>query len=575
MMSTGAVADAGSSPPAAVPSPPASAASSPTAVALPPASAASRPTAVPSPPASAASTARAQPAGKENRTPAQSEERAAQRRRVAGGMGGAGLRIEISSPAPEMPRSPSPFRMPRLPSPARAVARPPPIADLRAVADHHPLVALKIFGYLDAASLTSLGLASTRLNDLSEIAARWLVLRSKGGVDNRSRINPGFAKFSARSRWKRLAQCTEIVENFASLACVQCPISAEQVLAYLGCFRVQSLRGAIRETQRMQSDRCKPADPVAQSARGVARFMAGWLVPALFDFLSAHGRLFINCGHDTFSGCPTMRSQQIARVRAEAACPEGFAFSGRGLGRHPGFNPSSNLPTHDALTLARLCVLKLFMPPWFGLEPLTTPRVRTPRSTPTFPGSMLPRHPGSVDGRARKAFPLPPASSDEKRLAANLLCGMCHPDEWLRATTQAGIPTNESAARLALPICAGPKVLLGRVFDCSCFVMSGADSPVVAFLATASDGLQVTVRDAWLAIWQNMPWVSLQLRSFVCSAHRPATRSLSSTLTHFALSPALLQCDHIHLSGISASSVIASGVIDLSGAFQEEPHDLE
>ena len=88
---------------------------------------------------------------------------------------------------------------------------------------------------------------------------------------------------------------------------------------------------------------------------------------------------------------------------------------------------------------------------------------------------------------------------------------MCHPDEWLRATTQAGIPTNESVARLALPICAGPKVLLGRVFDCSCFVMSGADSPVVAFLATASDGLQVTVRDAWLAIWQNMPWVSSQL----------------------------------------------------------------
>ena len=31
------------------------------------------------------------------------------------------------------------------------------------------------------------------------------------------------------------------------------------------------------------------------------------------------------------------------------------------------------------------------------------------------------------------------------------------------------------------------------------------------------------------------------------------------------------QCDHIHLSGIGASSVIAAGVIDLSGAFQEEP----
>ena len=305
------------------------------------------------------------------------------------------------------------------------------------MADHYPLVALKVLGFLDAASLTSAGLASTRLNDLSEIAARWMVLRSKCAVENCPRINPAFAKFSARSRWKRLAQCMEIVENFASLACVQCPISPEQVLEYLGCFRVQSLWGAIRETERMHSDRRNPADPVAQSARGVARFMAGWLVPALFDFLSAHGRLFINCGHDTFSGCPTMKSEQVARVRAEAACPEGFAFSGRGLGRHPGFNPSeteSGMPTRDALTLARLCVLKLFMPPWFGLEPLTTPRVRTPRTSSSVPG--MPRHPGSMDGailveraRGRKALPLPPASADEKRLAANLLCGMCHPDE--------------------------------------------------------------------------------------------------------------------------------------------------
>ena len=41
--------------------------------------------------------------------------------------------------------------------------------------------------------------------------------------------------------------------------------------------------------------------------------------------------------------------------------------------------------------------------------------------------------------------------------------------------------------------------------------------------------------------------------------------------SHSSLAP-VLQCDHIHLSGIGASAVIASGVIDLSGAFQEEPH---
>ena len=99
--------------------------------------------------------------------------------------------------------------------------------------------------------------------------------------------------------------------------------------------------------------------------------------------------------------------------------------------------------------------------------------------------------------------------------------------------TLAGIPPNESVARLALPICAGPKVLLGRVFDCSCFVMSGADSPVIAFLATASDGVQVTVRDAWLAIWDNMPWVSSSLLpSSACAAHRFGSFRLSLRLTH-------------------------------------------
>ena len=446
------------------------------------------------------------------------------------------LRIEIASPTADLPRSPSPFRVPRLPSPApgpvpsRAAAAsecgPPVVANLRVLADHLPTVALKIMEQLDAASLTAVGLASTRLNDLSEIAARRLVLRSKSGAGSRKRINPAFGKLSARSRWKRLAHCTEIVENFASLACVHCPISAEQVLAYLGCFRVPSLRCAVTETERMVSESCAPQ---AHGARGVARFMAGWLVPALFDFLSAHGRLFINCGHDGYSGRPTMKSEQIARVRADAACPEGFAFSGAGLGRrsHAGASGESTAepPSRDALTLARLCVLKLFMPPWFGLEPLTTPRIRTPRSTPPF-STMggeshplgLPRHPGSVDGGQtsmwgggrRKALPLPPASAEEKRLSANLLCGKCHPDEWLRAMAQAGMQTEASAARLALPVCCGPKVLLGRVFDCSCFVMSGADSPVVSFLATASDGAQVTVRDAWLAIWQNMPWVSMQ-----------------------------------------------------------------
>ena len=472
---------------------------------------------------------------------------------------GMGLRIEIASPSPDSRRSPSPFRVPGRPQPLEAAAAAvgstpasgaPAVADLRVVADMLPTVALQIMAHLDAASLTAAGLVSIRLNDLSEIAARRRVLRSKCGAGSRARINPAFNKFSARSRWKRLAHCTEIVENFASLACVNCPISAEQVLAYLGCHRVPSLRCAVAETERMVADR---TDPMAQDARGVARFMAGWLVPALFDFLSARGRLFINCGHDSYSGLPTMKNQfggqpQIDRVRAEAACPEGFAFSGTGLARRPTSPPATataagaaapsrvELPSREALTLARLCVLKLFMPPWFGLEPLPTPRIRTARSiTPTLPGMegfplpsglprafgsvdgfTLPKSSGSMDGRIRSSgsdrrqgLPLPPASAEEKRLAANLLCGKCHPDEWLRVMTQAGIPTEASFAKLALPVCLGPKVLLGRVFDCSCFVMSGADSPVVSFLATASDGAQVTVRDAWLSIWQNMPWVSL------------------------------------------------------------------
>ena len=63
--------------------------------------------------------------------------------------------------------------------------------------------------------------------------------------------------------------------------------------------------------------------------------------------------------------------------------------------------------------------------------------------------------------------------------------------------------------------------------------MSGADSPVVAFLATASDGVQVTVRDAWLAIWDNMPWVSRSLLpSSARAAHQIGSFRTSLFLTH-------------------------------------------
>ena len=58
------------------------------------------------------------------------------------------------------------------------------------------------------------------------------------------------------------------------------------------------------------------------------------------------------------------------------------------------------------------------------------------------------------------------------------------------------------------------------------------------------------------------------------AAHQIGSFRTSLLLTH-ALRRLSVQCDHIHLSGISASSVIASGVIDLSGAFQEEPQGLE
>ena len=61
----------------------------------------------------------------------------------------------------------------------------------------------------------------------------------------------------------------------------------------------------------------------------------------------------------------------------------------------------------------------------------------------------------------------------------------------------------------------------------------------------------------------------------LCPRGAPNWQLSDEPIVNTRAASSMVQCDHIHLSGISASSVIASGVIDLSGAFQEEPQGLE
>ena len=400
------------------------------------------------------------------------------------------------------------------------------------ICDMLPHVAVHILAQLSAADLVSVGLASRRLVDLSEIAARRIALRSQ----NRKGLTAGglgevFDKLSTRCRWKRLLACSECAGHFACLACVECPISPEEVLVYLCSFHTPSIAGALAATMGAHAQA-----PTIQTAlsRGVAQFMAGSLVPALYDFLSTRERMFINASHDDFV---------VSSTKAECVCEEGFSFTGAGLGGSPGAaapNPNSidavmaAIMSSQHMALGRLCALKLFMPPWFGLEPLTTPRV----PPPAF-GSRQ-RNQGRAGGDRRtgprQPLPLTAPSSEERSLASQLLCGRCHPDSWVQSQPEE--LQQRCRELLALPVCTGPQVLLGRVFDCACFAMAGAESPVVAFLAHASPGApRVTARDAWVAIIKNMPW-----------------------------------CEHDVLAGLGPQAVIASGVIDLSGGWVSRDH---
>ena len=199
--------------------------------------------------------------------------------------------------------------------------------------------------------------------------------------------------------------------------------------------------------------------------------------------------MFINSSHDDFVS---------ANTRAVKVCREGFAFTAAGLAKCPVESDGSAILDCEAMTLGRLCALKLFMPPWFGLEPLNTPRYRTPR----LPGNS--RQIDQARRGPRRALPVPPPSVEERSLACHLLCGRCHPDQWIQSQPEEMRP--KCLEMLALPVTTGKKLLLGRVFDCACFAMAGADSPVVTFLAHAANGERVTARDAWLAIIKNMPW---------------------------------------------------------------------
>lgn len=95
----------------------------------------------------------------------------------------------------------------------------------------------------------------------------------------------------------------------------------------------------------------------------------GELVPALTDFLCREqDRLFINCAYDDFY-------HQNLALPAKGI-PRAMRFSAEGLANISGPNVGSGEPG----VLARLCAMKTFMPAWFGLEPLSTPRCPSPRN---------------------------------------------------------------------------------------------------------------------------------------------------------------------------------------------------
>eukprot|EP01047_Picozoa_sp_COSAG01_P029877 COSAG01_NODE_2064_length_8507_cov_312.247740_5_plen_297_part_00 len=194
------------------------------------------------------------------------------------------------------------------------------------ICDMLPSVAVSCLAYLDARELVMVGLVSQRMLDLSEVAARRLALRSQtrrgcsmGGLGD------VFAKLPARSKWKYLACCSECVGYFAALACVQCPMSPEEVLAYLQTFRTPSARYALRATKSahalqptadtalvssisLHSRCCRRLDGMALTRLPGVTFRRNW---ALLDSCTACSSQLcsISCPHVNVS--PTVALQRL------------------------------------------------------------------------------------------------------------------------------------------------------------------------------------------------------------------------------------------------------------------------
>jgi hypothetical protein len=207
-----------------------------------------------------------------------------------------------------------------------APVRPQGLPTFAWICDMMPSVAVSCLAYLNARELVMVGLVSQRMLDLSEVAARRLALRSQtrrgcsmGGLGD------VFAKLPARSKWKHLACCTECVGYFAALACVQCPMSPEEVLAYLQTFRTPSARYALRATKSahalqptvdtalvssmpLHSRCCRRLDGMALTRLPVLTFRRNW---ALLDSCTACSSQLcsISCPHVNVS--PTAALQLL------------------------------------------------------------------------------------------------------------------------------------------------------------------------------------------------------------------------------------------------------------------------
>ena len=162
-------------------------------------------------------------------------------------------------------------------------------------------------------------------------------------------------------------------------------------------------------------------------------------------------RSVTNCSSEPWQGCvpcrtdtnPTAKSKLLL---ADAVSPT-TKFSARGL------FPADDESKREIWALARLCALKVFMPPWWGLEPMATPRVRTPRASPTTMRQQ--RCPVELGE---------PATAEDKLLMRNFMWGNTPVDEFLACFGPEGSADRAAVeAKLALPVCRGNKLMIGRV----------------------------------------------------------------------------------------------------------------